>query len=466
MRNLLFGLGLLTTALTAQAAPAGNAALSPAVNPAVAEDDPCSKTGPDAEKSKIEYSLYREFYKQDNYADAMPHWRYILRNAPGLSKNTFTNGVKMLSTFADAETDSTLKQQLVDSLVYVYRKRMECFGENDKVLGYLAYDLYKYRPEQYQLVHKAFQAALDEGRENAEYYLLFPYFQYTVLLWSKGELTDDEVLLIYDRLDNYSQSNIARSNESGDAEAVNNWTATKAKVDEKLPRGLLTCEKLISRLERDREKIMGDLNELKKAYNNLRLAPPDSTTGARCTEQPIFSDIVLKIAEMEPSAGLMSDVGEILWSRGDRDGALNAWNKAIEMETDNDKKAALALVIARVFQREKQFARARDYARKAISLRPGWGDPYILIGDLYASSGSICDGMDGELCALAALDKYAQAKSVDPAAASDAQDRINKYSAYMPTVTYLFERNLNEGDAYTFSCWIGETTTLRGKKSN
>ena len=74
--------------------------------------------------------------------------------------------------------------------------------------------------------------------------------------------------------------------------------------------------------------------------------------------------------------------------------------------------------------------------------------------------------MDAELCALAALDKYAQAKSVDGSAAADAQDRINKYSQYMPTKTYLFERNLNEGDSYTFGCWIGETTTLRGKKSN
>ena len=461
MRKFLFGLGLSLTALTAHAAPAGNAAIF-----TVTDDDPCSKTGPDGEKAKIEYSLYREFYKQENFVDALPHWKYIFRNAPGLSKNTFTNGVKMYSDLADAEQDSVIKQQLVDTLIKIYRKRIECFGESDKVLGYMAYDMYKYRPERHGFVYGAFKEALDEGGENTEYYLLYPFFQYTVLMWSKGKFTDDEVLATYDLLESYSDANIRKAEAAGNQEDVQNWTGTKAKIEEKLPRGLLTCEKLIVRLERDREMVMGDLNELKKAYNNLKLAPPDSITGARCTENPIFSDIVLKIAELEPSASLLSDVGEIMWQRGDRDGALDAWNKSIEMETDTDKKASLALVIARVFQREKQFARSRDYARKAISYRSGWGDPYILIGDLYASSGSVCDGMDAELCALAALDKYAQAKSVDGSAAADAQDRINKYSQYMPTKTYLFERNLNEGDSYTFGCWIGETTTLRGKKSN
>jgi len=462
MRQIMFGLGVSLTVLTAQAAPAGKAP----VQSMIIADDPCSKTGPDAEKSKVEFSLYREFYKQENFADALPHWRYIFNAAPGMSKNTYINGVKLYTTLADAEQDTLRKQAFVDTLVMIHRKRIECFGEADKVLGYLAYDMYKYRPERHGYVFGLFKEALDAGGENTEYYLLFPFFQYTSVLWSKGQLTDDDVLAIYDRLEAYTSANIAKAETAGDAETANSWKATKAKIEENLPRGLLTCDKLVARLERDKAKIMGDLGELKKAYNSLKLAPVDSATGARCSEQPIFSEIVLRIAELEPSADLLSDVGQILWERGDRDGALNAWNKAIELETDAEKKGALALVIARVFQREKQFARAREYARKAIAYRPNWGDPYMLIGDLYASSGSICDGMDGELCALAALDKYAQAKAVDGSAAGEAQDRINRYSAYLPTKTYLFERNLNEGDSYTFSCWIGETTTLRGKKSN
>ena len=138
---------------------------------------------------------------------------------------------------------------------------------------------------------------------------------------------------------------------------------------------------------------------------------------------------------------------------------------ALELEDETEKKAELALTIAKAMRSENQFSSARSWARTALEHKPGWGEPYILIGDLYASSGSICGGMDGELAALAALDKYAVAKK-DPESAETAQSRINKYSAYMPTITYLFERGLNEGDSYTYKCWIAETTTLRGKKSN
>ncbi len=462
LRNILILSGLLFTAVSSNAAHIA----SPTAFVAAYSDDPCSKTGPDEQEAKMKFSLYREFFKQDNFVDAFPHWRFVYNNAPGLSKNTFINGAKLYSHFADAETDTVLKQALVDTLIMVYRKRIECFGEADKVLGYLAYDMYKYRPERHQFVYGLFREALNEGEENTDYYLLYPLFQYTTLLWRKQEMSDDDVLTKYDRLIRISDINIRAAEEAGDEKLAENWRGTKTKIDEILPRGLLTCEKLVARLERDRESVFADLNELKKAYNSLKLAPADSVSGARCSDQPIFTEIVMSISEMEPSATLLNEVGEILWKQGNSDGAVAAWNKSIEMETDPERRASLSLTIAKVYQRDKQFVRSREWARKALSFRPNWGEPYILIGDLYASSGSICEGRDSELAALPALDKYAQAKAVDPASAAEAQERINKYSNYLPTKTYLFERTMNEGDSYTFSCWIGETTILRGKKSN
>jgi tetratricopeptide (TPR) repeat protein len=470
-RNFLSGLGLVLgqvlLAGTLHAAPIASP-LS-AGDPATAEatlDDPCSKFGPDEATAKQEYSLYREFYKQDNFVDAISHWRYIYRNAPGLSKNTFTNGSKMYQDMADAATDTTVKQAYVDTLIAIYRKRIECYGDEGKVLGYLAYDLYKYRSKRYQAVYNAFKEAYDAEGEGVGYWLAYPFFQYNVLLYNDGKLKDDDLLAAFDRLIGYADANINAAEATGDTKTIENWQATKAKVEEILPRDLLTCSKLVERLERDRAVVFEDLNQLKKAYNNLKLAAADSS-GNRCSDQPIFEDVVIRIVELEPeNATLLTEAGSILWGRNDRDGAMSMWDKAIEMEDEGDKKAELAMTIARVFQREKRYGEARSYARKAISYRGNWGAPYILIGDLYASSGSICGGIDGEIAALAALDKYSQAKSVDPGMASEAQERINKYSQYMPTKTYLFERNLNEGSPYTYGCWIGETTTLRGKKSD
>lgn len=471
-RNFLYGLGLASglflTMGALHAAPAtGQPAADGPETEAVLQDDPCSKYGPDEALAKQEYSLYREFYKQDNYDDAIQHWRYIFANAPGLSKNTFTNGAKMFKKLADAnKEDTTVRQAYVDTLMAIYRKRMECHGDRATVLGYLAYDLYKYRSKRYGAVYKAFKDAFDEGGENTGYWLVYPFFQYNVLMYNDGKLTDEQILGAYDRLVGYADANIEKYTAEGNQKYIDGWGSAKQKVEEILPRDLLTCSKLVERLERDRDQVFEDLTQLKKAYNNIKLAGADST-GERCTSQPIFKDVVLRIVELEPdNATLLTEAGEIFWERGERDQALAMWDKAIAIEDEADKKADLSMTIARVFQREKRYNDARRYARQAAEYRPNWGAPYILIGDLYASSGSICGGIDGEIAALPAIDKYARAKAVDPDMAEEAQQRINKYSAYLPTKTYLFERNLQEGASYTFSCWIGETTTLRGKKSN
>ncbi len=464
-RHLFFSAALVMAASSFVTAQTEDSA-APASSAASAQDDPCSKTGPDEQQSKVKFSLYREFFKQDNYVDALPHWRYVFAKAPGRSKNTFINGLKLYTDLADAATDTTVKQAYVDTLVMIYRKRMECFGEADRVTGLLAYDMYKYRHDRVEYVYSMFSEALDAGGEGVEYYLLFPYFQYTKLLWSTQELTDDELLAAYDRLQALCQAGVARAEAASDTKEVDNWRATAAKIDEKLPRSLLTCEKLVARFEGDRERLFSDIGELKKAYNSLKLAPPDSATGARCTEQPIFGEILARIVELEPSGFLLSELAETMWAQGNRDAALSAWSKAIDMEEDTDRRAQIALTLAKVYQRDRQFVRSREWARKAIGIRGNWGDPYILIGDLYASSAGLCEGMDAELLALAALDKYQQAKSVDAGVAAEANERIAKYSNYMPTKTYLFERNLNEGESYTFECWVGETTILRGRKSN
>ncbi|MEX2597442.1 MAG: hypothetical protein WEC59_10985, partial [Salibacteraceae bacterium] len=54
-----------------------------------------------------------------------------------------------------------------------------------------------------------------------------------------------------------------------------------------------------------------------------------------------------------------------------------------------------------------------------------------------------------------------QAKNIDPSVASQAQSRINSYSAQFPKKEDCFFHGITEGTSYTFDCWIGETTTVR-----
>jgi len=130
---------------------------------------------------------------------------------------------------------------------------------------------------------------------------------------------------------------------------------------------------------------------------------------------------------------------------------------------DNEKKANYTFSVASIlFRKQKKYGEARKAALEAASLKPNWGRPYLLIGDMYASSSRSCgDAWNQRLAALAAIDKYSKAKSVDPSVAEDANKKIGIYNKSKPTQDEGFMRGFKEGQSLKVGCWIGETVRLR-----
>ena len=97
-------------------------------------------------------------------------------------------------------------------------------------------------------------------------------------------------------------------------------------------------------------------------------------------------------------------------------------------------------------------------------MKSGWGEPYLLIGKLYASSGPLCGpgrGWDSQIVTWPAIDKWEYAKSIDPASAKEANSLIARYKQYMPNKEDVFFRTLNVGQSFYVGCWIKETTKIR-----
>ena len=90
----------------------------------------------------------------------------------------------------------------------------------------------------------------------------------------------------------------------------------------------------------------------------------------------------------------------------------------------------------------------------------------MLIGDMYGSSARSCgDSWNQRLAILAAMEKYRYAKSIDSEVADDANSRLSKYAASMPSIEDGFQRGIKEGQTVTVGCWIGESVKVRYKKS-
>ena len=128
-------------------------------------------------------------------------------------------------------------------------------------------------------------------------------------------------------------------------------------------------------------------------------------------------------------------------------------------------KAKYNLLIAKIYYGDlKNFSKSRSKALEAASQKSNWGEPYILIGKLYASSGTLCGpgtGWDSQIVTWPAIDKFEYAKKIDPSVTTEANKWINRYWQYMPKKEDLFFRSLTAGSSFKVRCWINETTTIR-----
>ena len=97
-------------------------------------------------------------------------------------------------------------------------------------------------------------------------------------------------------------------------------------------------------------------------------------------------------------------------------------------------------------------------------MKPGWGRPYMLIGDMYASSARNCgDSWNQRLAIIAAIDKYNYARSLDSEVADEARERVGKYNGSLPELADGHMRGKNAGDSVKVGCWIGETVKVKFK---
>ena len=97
------------------------------------------KYGADEQKCKENLSLYREYYKQKNYADALASWRWAYNNCPQASGNIYKNGPKIIKERMKLDTEN--KSDYIDTLMMIFDQRIQYFGKEGYVLGLKGYEL-------------------------------------------------------------------------------------------------------------------------------------------------------------------------------------------------------------------------------------------------------------------------------------------------------------------------------------
>jgi len=184
-----------------------------------------------------------------------------------------------------------------------------------------------------------------------------------------------------------------------------------------------------------------------------------------CTESDLFARSAEALYKQEPSADAAYGLAKVFLKKEKYSKAVEYYKEAINhTDSATDVKADYYFELATIVGGKLgQNEAARSYAYKALAIRPNWGDPYLLIGNLYAGSSKSCgeDEFHQRAVYWVAVDKFIKAKTVDPSCAAKANKYIGKYSDYFPNQENAFFNNVKEGDNFSVGCWINETTKAR-----
>ncbi|GIV42627.1 MAG: hypothetical protein KatS3mg034_1937 [Vicingaceae bacterium] len=395
-------------------------------------------------------SLYKDFIKS-NPAQARNYWIIPFSLCPASSEKMYLDGVDIYEALIKNEKDKAKKEAYIDTILLIHDRRIENFGKEEMILGYKGADLYKYRPEKVEEAYEMLKKSVS-GMGNKSLIATIQYFMMASIdMEKKGKISPSEVVENFNTTASIAEWNIQNNQK------YSQYYKTALENIEKLAAPYLNCETLVGIVEKNFEANQNNIEWLKKWASMM-----DSKG---CTESNSYIKLAESLYKLEPSAEAAKNMAMVYFGKKDYSQALSYIDKAIEQESDPATKADYYIKQAVIYLKMGNYPAVRTAAQKALGLNASLGQAYLLIGDAYAASASSCgdDPCARGMVYIAAVEKYQKAKAVDASVSSEAQSRINSYSAYFPKKEDCFFQGLKDGDSYTVGCWINETVTVRTK---
>lgn len=395
------------------------------------------------------YSLYREYFRQGNIEQALPFWRIVFNQYPKAFKTTYIDGEKIMEYLYENASNPNQKVAYFDSLMLVYARRIDNFGEKSFVLGRqgVIYVKHKNDIEQAMPAYKYLEDAILLGSVNPQVITVF--MNVTVNLFAANMLTADKVIANYLKLSEIIEKALAKDPQGNMAqvkEIVENFFEISKAAD---------CNTL-SKIFSPQVKANPNDFELLARVNKL-------FGSSDCTDSPLFVETSEKLHKVNPTASTAFSLSRMYKAKNDFKRASEYLLEAISLQTDLNEKSKYYLELATITYKDlKNLRLGREYALKALEANPQNGLAYMLIGNIYIlDKECLTDDFARKAIYWIVVDKYAQAKSVDPSLADEANRLIDIYSVYFPDNELIFFHGYSIGETYTFNCWFNERTRIR-----
>tara|TARA_B100001250_G_scaffold249909_1_gene214778 strand:- start:105 stop:1403 length:1299 start_codon:yes stop_codon:yes gene_type:complete len=403
------------------------------------------KYGSDEESCKENLSMFREYYKQKNYVDALPSWRWAFINCPASSGNIYKNGPKIIKE--RIKIDKENKSAYIDTLLMIFDQRIEYFGKEGYVLGLKGYELVLIDKNRSNEALNYLQKSLDLEGNNASVQAVYGYMRVIVNLEKSGEKTKEDVLEAYALV-----SEIVNFNILNESKATKNFIKYSEKIED-LFTPYANCKDLISLYSKNIDLNTNDIKLLKRVAKLLN--------EKNCTDDDLFFKVSSRLYDLEPSSASADLLSKMSIAKGKSSDAIGFAKTAVELEEDKNLKAKYYLALADAYRSQGSFVSARDAVYSALKLRSGWGEAYINLGNIYVAGAQSCGGdFETQTVYWVAVDAFKKALS-DSETEYRASKSINTYSKYFPTKENCFFNGLTAGAKYMVACWINKETIAR-----
>jgi tetratricopeptide (TPR) repeat protein len=426
------------------------------------------------DEANIKYNLFKGDYQAKKYDAAYENWMWCLDNSPKLTVNIYKYGLK-IAQYKLKNTSEAEKANNVALVERVFSQRLEHFPQD---LGKVYSDWATFRISQgasndqvFELLEKAFK--VDPTRMSGKN--IFTYFD---IIMQKYKTSNPQIVFdTYDEVgegvelkrqeytkkinkinakDSLTLSSKDKRNRTIYQKNMTALSQVETGLDAKIAE-ISTCENLVPLYKKYFEEKKEDAQWLRRAVSRM--------FNKECTDDAFYPTLVEAYVHADPSPDAYVFYAGILMEGGETNKALEYFKKAVDLETDEYKKAKNLLRVAQILSKKGRKSEARKYCYDALKYEPTMGNAYLLIGVMYAQSANNCGKnlVSKRMVYAAAIDKLRKAKSVDPSIASKANKYIKQFSRNLPTKKDLFTADtpLASGSSFKINCWIGESTRVR-----
>lgn len=422
-------------------------------------------------------SLMASSVKSKNI-DAYDYLTLLRKECPSFHKSIYSYGEAAIKLKIEKAATAEEKEKFARDLMKFYDEHDQNFpnnGAGNKMKKGLVLFDNKIGSDQeiYDLLDTAFKTDYANFKYAKAVYVYFEFLVKDFKAGNKGV----ELQQVFDKYDDLSQKLVEEEDELTNEkdgllskeETGEALTDKEIKRKEKIENNLeifdgvkndmdniilelSTCEKLIPFYQKGFDANKTNEEWLKRAANRLE--------AKGCDSDPLFSKISEALYKINPSADAAEKLGVVEYQRKNISKAMEFFNQAADLYNDNAKKATVYFKMASIYSKSNK-VQARNYAKKALAVKPSFGKAYLLIAQLYASSMNDCGSDQFEKRAM----YWLAAQYCDKAAAADSSIKglANKtaagYRAAAPTKTEIFQSG-KQGQRIAFNCWVGESVVV------